>query len=268
MDEDKKIPEEGEIKEEKKEVPPGSESGETPEKKEAPENKVPENLKGKEPGELVKMYGELERKLGEQGHELGEKRKFEQQMSLVLQAIYSDSEMTERVKAKIAELSGQKPKGDTKETKIETKDTETRQAVEAQLIREFENKTGLSNLDSEKRGEVNQKIGQELAEMLDPSGKKTYAEILDSIDLSRLPTYLDKAYKLADLDGEIQGVVQEASVKARQNSNAAIGNIPSGGISASDVTLTPAERETARKMGIPEEDYLKNKKELIEASKK
>ena len=96
--------------------------------------------------------------------------------------------------------------------------------------------------------------------MLDPSGKKTNAEIGKEIDLRNLPVYLEKAYKLANSDGEIQKQVKQGLAKAGLGRAGIIGGIPSSGNVDESKTLSEDERYVARRLGISDEDYLKNKK--------
>jgi len=267
MNEDEnKVPQDGQTTEDKVPSTPDGQTQET--EGEAPKQSVPDNLQGKSTTDLVKMYGELERKLGEHSSELGESRKFKQEMGVVLQAIYSDPNLTEAVKKEILKISGQetKPDEDKKPTSSVSEDSikEIRRVQEQTIMKGFEDKYGFSGLDSEKKQEAYNKVGDALLNLLDPGGKKSRDEVLDSIDLTRLPYYLDNAYYLANRDGELEKAGKEGMARAMQNRGGMIGGIPSSGSVSSSDSLTTDEREVARKMGISDQDYLKNKKELRE----
>ena len=247
--------------EETKTVPPTPEGGQTKEGQEkALSQSVPDNLKGKTSDDLIKMYGELEHKLGAQGTELGQARKFQEEMAVVLKAIYADDRTKQDVERNMRKVMGisedsSNKNGETKNTQSD----ETRKAVEGQIIQDFEGKHGLDTLDPEKKQEVFKKIGDELAEMLDPGGNKTYAQLLDSINLTKLGNMLDKAYFLADRDGIVKKAAESGRMKAIQDRGGIIGNISSSGRSEGKNTLDAEEKLVAGRLGISEEDYLKSK---------
>ena len=274
MNEDKKqVPSnpEGETKENKEKTPSAPVDGQVKEKQEVPKQEIPESLRGKDTTELVKMYGELEKKLGEHSSELNQARQLKADMSTILQAVYSDPTLTNQVKEQIRKVSGieskEDPKKENKETSPVKADTETRRVLEGQIVREFENQYGLTNLSPEKRQEVYQKIGTELIDLVDPGGNLTLPEVISSINLEKLPKYLANAFKLANLDGDIEKATSEAQLKARKNAQGVIGSIPSSGSVSEELEMTPEERETAKRLGITEEKYLKNKKDLSEATR-
>jgi len=246
-------------------VPDSSQAGQTTDIKADSNQSVPDNLKGKDSNDLIKMYGDLERKLGEQGAELGQKRKFEQEMGLVLQAIHADPNIKASVEKELKKIVGVKDPDNTASTsttdsKPDKTTVETRQAVESQILGKFEEKHGLDSLPADKKAEVYKKIGDELAEMLDPGGTKTYAQVLGSVNLMKLPGMLDKALFLAEKDQVIAKATEEGRAKAQVSRAGAIGTIPSFGTSSGGDSLSADERDTAKKLGISEKDYLDSKK--------
>jgi hypothetical protein len=260
MAEEQKVPAEGQT-EQKAPVTP--ETGKAEVSQEAPSTSP---YAGKSTEDLVKMYTELEKKLGEQSGELGEHRKYRDQMDVVLRAIYSDTDLYNKVDTKIKEQQGittEVPK-ETKAPEVApTVDNDTRRAVENQIIADFERKYGLENLPPEKKREMHVKIGNALARLADPGGKKTYAEILNSISLQNLPSFLEDSYFIANKSELIETAKLEALTRNRENEGATIGSIPSSSGNSSSVELTPAERETAEKMRIPPDKYLERKKQII-----
>lgn len=233
----------------------------------APKQDLPEKLQGKDAAEIAKMYAEAERKLGEAGNELGQHRKFQQEMAVVLQAINADSDLKASVEKQLRKMAGDEP--DKPEKNIgERKSDDTRKVVEAQVIQQFEQRVGLNALTFEEKEKVYKKIGDELLDILDPSGNKSYNEVLDSVDLSRLPRLLDKAYILATQDSDTQKQIDEAVARARENSEGMIGNIPSSGGNSTGQSLTADQQKVARRLGISDEDYLKSLREINEESKR
>ena len=253
---------------EKPKAPVTPDTGQATDKQAAPsENK----FAGKSPEELAKAYSELEKKLGDSSNELGELRKFREQMDVVLQAIWADQDVYNSVDKKIKEIRGVPVENGQTQTNVEGSpqitspvDTDTRRALEAQIIDQFERRYGLDGLDPTKRREEHTKLGTALAEMLDPGGTKTYQEILNSVSLARLPKYLENAFFLANRDELIEKEKLKALTQNRENEGAAIGSLPSSSGSASNLSLTAAEKEAASKMKISEDKYLERKKQIAE----
>lgn len=257
-DETKETPKEGQSPETK--APETPDSGQAKETTQAaPSNK----FEGKSPEELAKAYVELEKKLGEQSQELGESRKYREQVDVVLQAIWADKDIYNSVDKKIRELRGAPIQTDTNtnegKPEPQSNDTDTRKALETQIIDQFEKKFGLDQMESQKRRDMHTKIGTALAEMLDPGGTKTYQEILNDVSLARLPKYLDNAYFLANREE-----LQKSITQSKENEAGAIGSIPSSSGRTSDLTLSASERDVAEKMGVTEEKYLERKKQIAE----
>jgi len=252
-----KAPDEGQAK--VTETPSVPEGGQV-ETGKAPNQSVPEKLQGKSSDDLISMYGNLERKLGEQGHELGEYKKFRQDMDLVLNAIYADPETKSLVEKNMRKLTGVDKSNQASQPTVDPRVSETRSAMEAQIINSFAAKSGLDSLPADQRPEVFKKIGDELVDMLDPTGTKTYAQVLAGINLQKLPLLLEKAYFLADKDGMIDKATAQARAQFQQNASAAIGSMSAVG-GSNEERLTPEERQTAKKLGVSEADYLKYKKE-------
>lgn len=232
---------------------------------------LPEKFKGKTAAEIAKAYTELEGKFGENSKEVGEAREHLQQWESLGKVIRSNPELQKQIEKEISRLAGggdddPKPNNDDPNKNGQASQDDTRVAVENEIIGRFEGKYGIDSLPAEKRKELNTKIGLELSDMLDPSGKKTYREILDSISLERLPKYLDKAYRLATIGDEAETARVNALLENRRNIEASFSSMPATGGGNSE-TLSEAERAAAKKLGISEEDYLREKKKLEEENK-
>ncbi len=254
MADENTVPQEGQTEGKSSTTPEG---GKTEGQENAPLQSVPKNLEGKSQNDLIKMYGELERKIGEQGTELGQKRQFEKEMGVVLQAIYANPDVKSGVEKEMQKILGVEPKKNG-----ETKGDESREVLEGQIIGGFLERKGLYALPQEEQAQAVNGIARELREMLDPSGKKTNEQIGKEIDLRNLPVYLEKAYTLANRDGEIQKAVKTGLAKAGVGRAGIIGGIQSSGNVNESETLSEDERHVAKRLGISEEDYLKNKKKL------
>ena len=257
-------------------VPPEDKTGPAPEapasgqaetkQQEAP-SELPEKFKDKSPQEIAKMYVELEGKIGDQSKEVGDLRDYQRKMDSVLQAIWSDPNIYNQVDLQIKKISGvelpeTKPpdekkipdKPEEKKAELPQPDLDTRKALESQIINDFFRRYGIDQLEPEKRREAQVKLGTALAEMHDPGGKKPYPQIMSEISLQKLPRFLENAYLIANKDS----LTSQAAGKTDEG---AIGSIPSSAsTTAESLTLSPAEREVAKKQGISEEKYLQRKK--------
>ena len=102
-----------------------------------------------------------------------------------------------------------------------------------------------------------------LADMVDPGGKKPIKQILAEIPLSRLPRYLENAHFIANREQVVAQAKRSALLNQQTNEDASIGSFSaSSGKAELGVTLSNREREIARKQGISEEDYAKNKAKI------
>lgn len=217
----------------------------------APSN-IPDNLKGKTYEDIVKMYGEAQSQLGKVSGEVGELRKFREQMNPVLEVITEDKDVYDKIDTTLKKKAGVVVPEVTPDPTVEKID-ETRSVVEGQIINQFADKNRLNGLDEDTRKKVFTGVGQELVRMYDPSGKLTTKEVLSKINLSTLPDALENALIL---------VQHKAGIKI--DPAAEIGSIPSGSVSTRVDKLTADEARVAKKMGLSEEEYLANKKALIE----
>jgi len=257
-------------------APEAPASGQAATKPQEAPSELPEKYKGKTQQEIAGMHQELEGKIGDQSKELGDLRSYQQKMDSVLQAIWSDPNIYNQIDLQMKKISGvDVPQAKPEEAKVPEKpgekkpeeiappapDQDTRKAVEGQIIADFMARYGVNQLDPEKQKEMKGKIGVALAEMLDPGGKKQYSQILSEISLQKLPRFLENAYVIANKDSLTSQTVGKPE-------EGAIGSIPSSAsTTAESLTLSPAEREIAKKQGVTEEKYLQRKKEILETEK-
>lgn len=229
---------------------PQAESGEA--KKEEQQITVPDKFKDKTTEEIIRSYLEAEKEIGRLRNDSGKTKELEQEVERwrqLGQVIEADPTRLEVVKSWVQPSTEKTPERDS-----------TRVALENTIVNDFERTRGLDSLEPEKRKDIYSKIGTELAEMLDPSGKKTYEQVMEEIPLDRLPKYLDKAYRLATRDDAEERARIEALIQARQNNEASFGNVHASSGKSDGVQLTPEQKEAARKMRVSEADYAKNLK--------
>jgi|CXWL01.1.fsa_nt_gi hypothetical protein len=230
-------------------------------KKESSDFTDASKLEGKTTKELAEMYVNLGKELGKNSKEVSESREQIKQMNIVLAALEGEPEMQEKLKAKIDKMQNpdkykdkkDDDKPDPKTQVIEADLDDSRKVLEANIIREFEQTYGLDALDPEKKKEMNTRIGTELWELADPSGKyKTYQEVIKNTPLNKLAKMLDKAYLLANKDKLFKD--KEFSGQGRATSSSH---------SEERFDLTPEERHIAERQGIAPEKYLARKKEIL-----
>lgn len=214
---------------------------------------LPEKLKGKSAEEITKAYLSLEKKLGEQSTEVGENRKKIKEWEALGTFIAQDPELKAMVERKISprqdpQSSAQKPKAD-----------DTRMALENQIVADFKGRKHLGNLDVEKRSALEARVGKELRELVDPMGKLSREEFMEHIELNKLPYLLEKAYRLATLDDVEEQARLKGHMEVMENNAAIIGSFPASSANAKVIRLTPDEQKVARKMGLSDEEYFKNK---------
>lgn len=220
---------------------------------EAPENSLPEKLRGKSSQEIASMYLSLEQKLGEQSGEVEKARKARQDLDFFVQAVSSDPELFKSVKKAVEQRAGVtiKEEESSKKNDQPTKRDDVRAATQNRIIEDFARDMGITQMPTEKQSEVLQKVGTELADLVDPSGTKSVSQVLSEVPLDRLHLLLEKAFWLANKDSIISG---------DSNRFSAIGNLShKGGEKSDDNALTEEEKVVARKLGISEEKYAKQK---------
>jgi len=251
----------------------GKPVGGTDVKSEAP-LQLPEKFKGKTPEQIAKAYIELESKLGEQSQTVEEAKKLREQTDTLVRAIWSDPDLYRQVEAGVKKftsgesLPGRDPKKGDAAPKSEVNPivSDLRTAEENRVLNDFFSKYGYNKLDEKSRKDSYAKLSTTVAELVDPSGKRSIKDIFASIPVTRLRAYLENAHFIANKDQIVQQARISGSLAREENESGAIGSFAaSSGKSDEGVTLTSREREVAQKMGISEEKYAKRKAEKLKA---
>lgn len=200
-------------------------------------------------------------------------KRYLSQTDPVIQTIWSDQELLNKVTETHNKRLGITPKDpepsidsqNPAPSPAPTKDPDTRNWAIKQVVESFHNKHGVDKLTEEQKAEIDQKVAVVLRETLNPTGGKTLAQIMEDVPLDALPSHLDKAYYWATRNEREAQLKEQGRKEALQEDAAFIGSMAStAGGSGDGTTLTPKEREVARKMGIPEDKYLANKKEMLQ----
>lgn len=217
---------------------------------------------------------ELARKVGELTGKLGEAEQYKQKTEPVLELIFGDQELyqtvlkkyQDKVSGKDTSTADEANKGkDTKpdEPVVSKIEQDNRNTLIAQTVSGWEAKHGIDKLETEKKAEINNKVLGNLKEMLDPAGTgKEGAALLEGVSLQALPKLLDNAFFLATREEREENIKNQAVSDFAAGSTGIIGALPSSSVGSEEVTLSAKEREIARKQGVSEEQYLKNKIEI------
>lgn len=209
----------------------------------------------------------LAKELGEAKAKLERLEKYQSEVDPVLQTIWADEEALKVVTDKHNKRLGVTPTDPT--TPDPTKppppspvEVENRNAHIKSIVDKFSTDKGIDKLDPEAKKEINIKVGAMLQDMLDPKGNKNLQQIMEDVSLTKLPQFLENAYYLATKDSTVAEAIERGKREALGQSVGVMGSIPSSAPNTSEVVLTPTEKETAAKMGIPEDRYLARKKEI------
>lgn len=260
-DKDTEVPEKGQTS---KADPDVGQSGESETKTKAPSQpNVPENLEGKSQSDLIKMYGELERKIGEQSQTVAEAKKLRENQKVLAEAIYGDPELRDKLEKRLRKVTGMeadesKEKEDTQKSEQLDQVHDLRRSQENRVIQEFSSKYGLDQMKADERKEVMKQVGKEMADLVDPTGKKDMNQVMSAISLERLPSLLEKSLYLANLESAKSGEKELVNTDL-----AAIGPMSSSSVKRNkEDNLSDTESLVAKKLGVSRDDYLKAKKEI------
>lgn len=191
----------------------------------------------------------------------------------VLRLVYEDPEVNKAATEAWNKRNNPKPAGDNKpetpkEDKKETApvslaESDNRNALIGQAVNDFNKTHGLDKLSTDDRKNLNIAIMGELKGLLDPNDTgKSGAQLLEGISVARVPEILNKAYYLATREEREKVIREKAKSDANSEATGLIGAMPSGSAESEEITLTEPEKKIAERLGLKEDDYLKNKKEI------
>ena len=104
------------------------------------------------------------------------------------------------------------------------------------------------------------KISDTERKKLENEAKELILAFGDSLE--KLPKYLEKAYSLATMNDTIKKAQESAQAEANSGAAGIISSVPSNSPEGTDATLTPTERELAKRMGVSEDKWLERKKQI------
>lgn len=226
------------------------------------DDQLPEKFKGKNATEIAKSYLDLEKRLGEQSdykqtkQELAEKRQTLDQYQALDKIISANPALYKLVEEEVRKRSIQPLNPQQQPVdRLERDVTDTKLATQSQIFNNFEIRFGINDLSTEEQNTIKSRIGKELMEM---RGAKDTPSAIASIPLDSLPSFLEKAYKLAISDDEKERARVKGMIEARRNSQASFGNMPSSNTQTNQGELTSEQKRVADRLGVPHAKYLKN----------
>ena len=209
--------------------------------------------------DVWKSYREAEKKISQMGDELQTYKKFEQQVSPVLEAIWNDESMLKRLKTVLG------AQGET-EQNVESKDQTTpsnapvvdrdaRGFLMQRVIDDFEKQKGIASLDEETKKDIRRKIGAE-------AGK--WVGDLRKVPLDKFPVLLEAAFTVVShKDEQVKKMLSDICSNRENAERAAMPSTSSAGSgSEEEITLTPEQRKVAERMPGGAEAYIRGLKKL------
>lgn len=250
---------------------PGKEQPEKVEvQAQAPLKDLPEKLKDKSAEEIADMYTNLEKKLGKNSKEIEEARKskdeadkYLSERNLLAQAVQRNPELYKMLDNELKSIQGgatteSKKEGGGEAQVADPRVSELRRAEENRAIADFEFRFGLNKLEKSERQDIMKKVSTQLADLVDPGGQKSMADVLGSIGLEKLPKYLENAYWLANKDSLMD------KGRLPDQDTASIGSMASSSGKSDEASLTDRERNVANRLGVKPDQYLKQKQGMLE----
>lgn len=199
------------------------------------------------------------------------KREYEEyraKVDPVLETIWSDTELLDKTQAIHNKRLGIATPDPTPAPGTPAPvDSDTRSAMVNTIHNDFEKELGIDKMTPEKQQEVRGMVGTMVKEMLDPRNNKTISQVYEEVSLTKLPWYLRRAFDLVNKSSEIEQAKEAGrnEVLAQYSGEQGmIGSISGGSVPIDQVTLTQKEKEIALKQGVSEENYLKQKKEILQ----
>jgi hypothetical protein len=214
---------------------------------------------------------ELAKKVGELEKVTAELEDYKKKADPILETIFSDPDLytktTEVHNRRLGIATDPAPDKSTSVTPPPvSSDTDTRMALVNKTQLDFEATVGIDKLPEAEKQAARGMIGQMIKEMVDPKGNKTIAKVFEEISLVKLPWYLDKAYQLINRDKDISSALERGKnevLSQYEGDRGMMGGMPSSSASSEELRITPKEREVASKMGLSEEEYINNKKDIL-----
>lgn len=195
----------------------------------------------------------------------------------VLKAVYGDPDAYKATNKAYLKMIGV---SDTEDKKDEGKETlpaktevpkpsptevDNRNALISNSVRDFEREHGFDKLKKEEKETLNTAIIGELKGLLDPNDTgKSGAQLLEGVSVAKIPAILEKAYLLATRN-QRESAIKDQTIKEFQNQERGlVGSMPSGSMdgSSEEITLSEKEKKIARRLGMKDDEYLANKKEI------
>lgn len=221
----------------------------------------------------------MAKELGEAKARVASLEDYQQKVDPVLQTIYSDQKVydtvlqthNKRLGIAVPESTddGENPTAPQVPPAPSQTEIDNRVAHIQRTLKEFYEETGVNRMEEETKKAFIAKDGplmKELRDILDPMGNKNDAEIFQTVSVTKLRDFLDKAYFLATKNDQLKAAEERGRAGLNSESVGILGSFSASSVEPENVSLTPKEREIIQKAGWDETKYLERKKKLLAAS--
>jgi hypothetical protein len=227
-------------------------------------NSEVENLR-KQLAEAQNKSTELEKKLGEQGDQLGKMENYVRQADTLAVLIQRNPELTEAVRSEYAKATGVVPEGEKpdqqqkkeptkkedddmeneKIRELDAKVTSTERAQRDKIVRDFEDKVGISGLKKEEQDVLRKNIASYV-------GK--WGHDIKNMSLDTLSGALDDAFKAVNVEKLVEDGKLEGAAMYHLNQVGAMGALSGKPSEPEDEDeLTEGQKEWADKLKVDTE---------------
>ena len=213
----------------------------------------------------------MARELGEAKAKLQALEDYQQKVDPVLQTIYSDQDVYNKVLETHNKRLGVTPADPKPGDPIipaapSPTELDNRNAHIANIVKEFYVETGVDKLDEENKKAINISIMSQLRDTLDPNGNKTDVQIFNDVSLTKLPKFLRDAHFLATKEDQLKAAEERGRQGLQQEATGILGSFSSSSIEPDSIVLTEKEKQVAARMNVDPAKYLENKKKLMTAT--
>jgi hypothetical protein len=207
----------------------------------------------KDKASVWKSYTEAEKKISIQGDELKKFVEFQTDVAPILDIVWNDPEILEKVRSKASGKPTETPKKDDKETPPPPPvDKTARSVIQSQIVSTFEKDTGIEKLDDESKKQVRQSIGNAMKRWVKPG---------EELPIETLREIFDDALIIAkNKDSKLNKLLSDMT---ESSNDGAFSSMSSAGANRDDVRLTPEQEKVASRMPGGVEKYKAGLKKLL-----
>ena len=205
---------------------------------------------------MEKGYSESSKEAIKLKTELNSTQKELEDYQPVIQAVWSDPDILNKVRSKLSNPLPYQEDGKPNKPSADVQDNknagvqEVFKVLEDQIVNTFWEKHELDKRPEDEQKDLKKKIGTKLANWLPQNGM---------VNLKKLPSQLEDAWKLVASDSG----ASKPSGEDKSLDTGKFGGTPSSTPQKKTISLTPEEKKAAKGMGITEEAYAETKQMIV-----